>query len=647
MKRPWRAHACRVGNIAIFMLVGAIAACSNETPPERASLASVSQRLSTYSITLPKGTSLGEYAIVANGALAVEDRAKIVDPDGAPVGVANAGVVLSRVGVSAELGPVLSVGGIDVRDNAIVHGDLTTEGPIQLGNAVTVHGEQRPNTEGLSPGDQEFISIDFDAASQGDVWLEPPNGASERVTTLSPGRYGQVVIKSRNRVNLSSGEYIFNALVLEPQARLVVDDGAGPVLISVRDQLLYKGAIESESGQHPALRLAYVGTQAVVLESAFRGTLLAPSASIRLATLQPNQRHVGSFLAKDVTVSPDVVVEFRPYFVYRATLDFEVPSSTYGNFGYATVTPDGTINARVHDNVIKITPQGAHQKLLSEDIEVQYLVDRETGAFGYYGDGTFERYRPDGTKLGSYPRTRIAKAWFVPGTEKTAILVSNDRDHEPKWSGIRVVGPSTSVDIAAPGLENFAVSPSLLVYSTRTELVALSHSGSEVFRIPLPLRQLAIASGGSTLIGVRAERGTSKVVHVDLSNAAVTESATLDRAIWSLAVAPGGAYSIAATKTRLYLFKNGVLEREMGLPMATFASADVNDKGEVIVGGATAANNTVLMVAGPAGTKAWVDSTGAEDDIALRPYVRFEKGKVDFIAVRKEGLSRFTVRRGL
>ena len=342
-------------------------------------------------------------------------------------------------------------------------------------------------------------------------------------------------------------------------------------------------------------------------------------------------------------MSPDSVVEYRPYLSYQATRDFEVSNAGFGTIGYAAVTPDRTINARVPNNVLKITPTGTTSTLLPTPIEVQYLVDPDTGAFGYYGNKTFQRYRPDGSLLASYPTTRMSHAYFVPATEKTAILLSDDA-HEPEWIGLRVVGPGVAFDRTTPGLRDFAATSTRLVYTTLTTLTALDHAGTQVFAVPLALRQFAVSSAGTRLIGVRDERGTAKLVHVDLTTGSVTNGPSLPSAVYALGVAAGGRYSFAATRTGLSVFDGTTLARQITLPFTDFASADVNDNGEVVAGGATA-NNTVLSLSGSFGTQTFTSSSGASDKIAFRPYVRFEKGKADFIAVRKEGLSRYTVTR--
>ncbi|MEP7051031.1 MAG: hypothetical protein ABJB12_11790 [Pseudomonadota bacterium] len=643
----WR----RLGTLVFSLGLGACAlsptfGCQAAAPEEPARLGRLSQALTSYTIALPKGAALGQVALLAGGALVIEDRVRVVDLSGAPAGAANSGTTSSGVGVEASLGQLVSVAPVTVKDRAKVHGDLTSSGALWLGVGVVVDGVQHPNQPGLLPGDQETLQVELGGTSLGNISLEPPN-TGERVTTLTPGRYGAVVIKSRNRVNLTTGSYVLDSLQVEPGARLVLNDSAGAVLVSVRDSLLFKGLVQAESGLHPAMRLAYLGTQAVVLEAPFSGTVLAPRAAMRLATPPVPAKFVGSFFAKDLTVSADVVVEFRPYVVYSATRDLEVASSTYGTVGYAAYAPDGSANARTPSNVIKLDAAGTHHKLLPTDIEVQYIIDPETGAFGYYGDKSFLRYRPDGSLLGSYPTSRTAKAWFVPGTQKTAILLSDDRDHEPQFSAIRLVGPSLSLDIPAPGLRLFAPAPASLVYTTATELISLTHTGTVSWRIPLALRDLSVAFGGSALIGVRAQNGSSQIVRVNLANGSVTDLASLPTALWSLGIAPAGKYSIAATRIELSLFNDGALVRKQTLPMSYFASADVNDAGEVVVGGADAAGKTVLMVLGGPGTQSWVDATGVKDNIALRPYVRFKPGSADFVAVRKEGLSRYTVKRSL
>jgi len=200
-----------------------------------------------YTIQIPLGTEFGAVALLASGTLRVGDRVQVVDAAGNPATVATTGSGGAELGSGTRTGSVVSAGRVSL-SGATVTGDVTSAGAITLQNGAVVTGVQRPNSP-VTPFQSDTVTVSFDAPSRGPVQLEPPNGGGERVTTLAPGHYGNVAIKSWNRVNLTTGAYQFDSLALEPHARFVVDDTAGPVYLDVRDSLLFKGAIEGVSGQ--------------------------------------------------------------------------------------------------------------------------------------------------------------------------------------------------------------------------------------------------------------------------------------------------------------------------------------------------------------------------------------------------------------
>ena len=221
---------------------------------------------------------------------------KIVDADGHPAMAATTGPTGAELGSGAETGSIVSAGPVLV-SGAKVTGNVLSSGLVTLRNGGVVSGSRRSYVP-VTPFQSVTILVGFDGPSLGPIQLEPPNGGGERATTVPPGHYSNVTIKSRNRVNLSSGAYQFDSLTLEPQARLVIDDAAGPVYLDVRDSLLFKGAVDGASGKPPAFRLVYVGTASPSIESAFSGVLIAPNTSMRLATPPDGKSYRGAFFAR-------------------------------------------------------------------------------------------------------------------------------------------------------------------------------------------------------------------------------------------------------------------------------------------------------------------------------------------------------------
>jgi hypothetical protein len=172
--------------------------------------------------TITVGLRLSDFALLSNSSLLLEDRVKVLSASGLQYAfAANAGTVLTRVGVEAKTGTVLSKSLIDVRDRAQIYGSLTSAGNVQIGNQVLITGTTGRN-QSVGP---------FPAVSRG--WGAPLPGSNRNLEpdttlTLAPGNYGVVSVKSRAKLHLFSGMCSFSALLIEPQAIIELDHGDRP-----------------------------------------------------------------------------------------------------------------------------------------------------------------------------------------------------------------------------------------------------------------------------------------------------------------------------------------------------------------------------------------------------------------------------------
>lgn len=648
----WRRHGARVKTLAVSTCALALflPSCTTESDPNgeiRSKQQQVVVSTTLVSFELPAGPGLGELALVAASRLKIEDRVKVVDPDGAPAAVGNSGTQESVFGVESRVGLVRSVAPIEVRDRGGILGDAYSAGGITLRNGAFVTGTRHPDSTEVTPPVTESLELDLGGVYHGNRNIEPPNGGGERVTDLAPGVYGSVNIKSRNRVNLVSGNYVFDHFHMEPQTRLVVDDAHGPIFINVKNSFGYKGKIESESGEHPALRLVYLGQNMMVVEQSFAGTLLAPNASVRLATPSswPRQ-HVGSFFAKNLEVSPDVKVVFRPYLTYEAEQEWEVETTDHGSFGLSAATADGSIVSKTAQNVVLISADGVASDLFAPERK-RFRVDENSGEFGFYSQNTFEAYSPTGSYAGGHPMTLPGFALFVPGSADL-ILIDGEGEHgSSRWTGFRLVtGGTPQPVVSTPGMREFAAGPGELVYTTEEELVCVEYGGAERWRIPRPLIEIALSHNGETLIGTYSEGGP-RVVHVDVSDGSVTAPVELPSAPFALDVSPSGEYSLVALKNQVFFFQNGTQKRVLDLPMEYFTSSDMNDEGEMLIGGSNASGETLVQLVGESGTGSWLEEPGSVDRGAYRPHVRFRPSSSDFIVVRRSGVASYNTKKGL
>jgi len=256
----------------------------------------------TLSFTVPQNIPAAEIAISGSSSLTTGNRATVVKPDNSFAAVAGLGSVGVHFGTNTGVGQTWSGGPSNLDANATINGDLHSVGAwgLQLGASVT--GQK---LRGPVPTTTIRRTVTFPSSNLGNANLEP---SQER--TLPPGAYQDSSIKRDATLRLSSGTYYFNSLTTEPNAKLVIDKSNGPVNIYVRTTLLHKGTMVDAGGAKANLLLGYFGTAAVVLESTFVGTLIAPSATITLAaTPQP---HVGAIFANAVEVRADAHLQFVP-----------------------------------------------------------------------------------------------------------------------------------------------------------------------------------------------------------------------------------------------------------------------------------------------------------------------------------------------
>src|SRR5690606_35984595 len=132
--------------------------------------------------------------------------------------------------------------------------DVTSEAGITLRNQGSIAGSPAEGTPlGRREARLEQLVIP-EASLKGPVLLAGESRA------LLPGRYGSLTLQTGAELIVGAGDYFFDGPVLiEPGARLTVEDDAGPVRLGALDSVVYRGAIGTPSGPHPDLALVGLG----------------------------------------------------------------------------------------------------------------------------------------------------------------------------------------------------------------------------------------------------------------------------------------------------------------------------------------------------------------------------------------------------
>ncbi len=247
-------------------------------------------------ISVPKGLVAGKVALSANGALDIADRAVVSAAGGV---IANAGSGQLTVGADARVGTVWSIGNVFLRERATVAGDVNLGGTLTQQNGITIQGGVHQMT--LGPADIFSWTIAWPTVSGGNRDIQPGQQATE-----SPGRLGNVSVKSNATLRLTSGVYYMDALTFEPQSTLLLDQTAGPTTIYTRQGFTFRGTDRTVSNAPPDLLLIAVGPNDVVVETSFTGTIVAPTAQLILGS--NGGTFAGSYYARDLVLRPDVKV---------------------------------------------------------------------------------------------------------------------------------------------------------------------------------------------------------------------------------------------------------------------------------------------------------------------------------------------------
>jgi hypothetical protein len=275
------------------------------------------------SVVLPVGTSVVRWSAKADGLtttadqvvsvtessgvrasrkLDIADGAHIVRSSGGYALVINSGTVSTSVGVEAQLGSILSVAPVTLRDRAQVFGSVTTASTLTKQNNISIRDTVKERASIVLPSVSSLPNSI--PSSTTDIILQP-----DRRQSISAGTYRNVVVASRSTLQLAAGTYYLDSLDLEPQSTLALN-GSGAVQIYVRSSIIFRGKISDPKNATGNVQLNYLGTNAVYLESPFFGMLAAPKASITLRSV--STPHVGSFFAQDILVDAHASVTVRP-----------------------------------------------------------------------------------------------------------------------------------------------------------------------------------------------------------------------------------------------------------------------------------------------------------------------------------------------
>lgn len=257
-------------------------------------------------IRIPTGVQLRNVALGATGAVNLADRSLLGGPALGVGSVANVGPGRTQLGVGTRVGTnVASAPQTVLASNARIAGALLTTTKPTLQPGASIAGGTTTNAVLAPPTVFAWSPPPIDGTN--DFTLFP-----DATGSLAEGSYQNVIVYSRARLTLGAGVYEMNALDLEPQATVTLDNRAGPIVVYVGSNLILRGTVVL-LGSPSNFAIVYEGANAVNVETApWSGALIAPYATLRLAAMGTRQ-FKGQFFGHDLVVDPDVQVTYAPF----------------------------------------------------------------------------------------------------------------------------------------------------------------------------------------------------------------------------------------------------------------------------------------------------------------------------------------------
>jgi len=255
-------------------------------------------------VFVPLGVDRNRIAIAARDQLTIGEGARLLlgNTQLQPV-VASMG--RARIGQGAQLGSLYGEGSLtEIADGAQLRGYLEGCGAFQIGAArIDVGVLHRPNCE----LDEYRWASSFPSLNAGN---RTSRALDSRPLDLAPGGYDAVELEPFSVLRLRTGTYYLNALVVQPNAVLELDNTLGPIKVWVRDQLQLSNGTVDYSLQ-PSIFFGYAGTRPPLVSAELRGTFVAPVAALELPNTE--RPHSGAFFAASVRLADGAVVEHRAF----------------------------------------------------------------------------------------------------------------------------------------------------------------------------------------------------------------------------------------------------------------------------------------------------------------------------------------------
>ncbi|MGH7272389.1 MAG: hypothetical protein ACREJ3_18325, partial [Polyangiaceae bacterium] len=209
---------------------------------------------STVTVSLPKDIAAESADLEADGSLLIGDHTTIKAAGGGFGGIANAGALLTSVGIGAQVGNVASAAPLILSADSTVQGAVFASSTVQQFQGATVTGGIQSNVV-LTPADKLSWEVQLPTGTGTNVDLEPYHS-----TSIAPGNYGLVSVELGATLSLSSGTYYIDTLSIAPNANVAVNTSGGPAYVYLRSSFVDLGTVTEAPGLGANDLFVYLGT---------------------------------------------------------------------------------------------------------------------------------------------------------------------------------------------------------------------------------------------------------------------------------------------------------------------------------------------------------------------------------------------------
>lgn len=241
--------------------------------------------------------------IVASGRLSIAAHATVHPSENGATPIASAlgGGNSVTVAAHAQVQDVHAIGSVHVGAHGRV-GDVLATTTVQLAG----HASSGQVTQGVSIAPTSIhhtIQLPLESFASPGI----QNGAT---VVLPPGRYPNVNVPNHARVRLSTGTYEIQQLSLQVNGTIEIDTSLGPVVVVAGRITQLSGAISATPESAEKILWYSDSNQAIEIRSDFKGTLLAPNASVDVAAHATIR---GAIFARQINIGAHAAVYHVPY----------------------------------------------------------------------------------------------------------------------------------------------------------------------------------------------------------------------------------------------------------------------------------------------------------------------------------------------